>query len=74
MRKYFLILSFLFGLNLVSSAQNAPEAYQKAVELLNSSEYQAALPLFQEFSNESKYGNLSNYASFHLAECFLKLN
>jgi hypothetical protein len=74
MRKYFLILSFLFGLNLVSSAQNAPETYQKAVELLNSSEYQAAQPLFQEFSNESKYGNLSNYASFHLAECFLKLN
>lgn len=73
MRKYCLLIPFLFALNL-SLAQNAPEAYQKAVSLLNSADYQSAIPVLQEFSDESKYGNLSNYASFHLAETYLKLD
>ena len=73
MRKYFLLISLFFVLKLVS-AQNAPEGYQNAISLLKSSDYQSAITLFQEFTNESKYGNLANFASFHQAEGFLKLN
>lgn len=73
MRKYFLLIPLFFVLKLVS-AQNAPEGYQKAISFLDSSDYQSAITLLQEFTNESKYGNLANFASFHQAEAFLKLN
>lgn len=73
MRKYCLLISFLFAINF-SFAQNAPEAYQKAISLLNSADYQSAIPILEDFTDESKYGNLANYASFHLAGIYLKEN
>lgn len=73
MRKYYLFIPFLFAWNL-SFAQNAPGAYQNAISLLNSADYQSAIPFFEGFTNQFKYGNLANYASFHLAEIYLKLN
>lgn len=73
MRKYLLLLSAFFIVTL-TFAQNIPEDYQKAQSLLNAKNYWEAMPLFREFLDAEKYGNLSNYAAFHLAEAALGAN
>jgi len=73
MRRYFLILSAFFIVSF-TFAQNIPEDYQKAQTLLNSKNYWEAMPLFREFLDADKYGNLSNYAAFHLGEAALGAN
>jgi predicted negative regulator of RcsB-dependent stress response len=73
MRKYLLILSAFFIVTF-TFAQNIPEDYQKAQTLLNSKNYWEAIPLFRQFLDAEEYGNLSNYAAFHLAEAALGAN
>ncbi|MEN2283197.1 amino acid ABC transporter substrate-binding protein [Algoriphagus sp. SE2] len=73
MRKYLLLLSAFFIVSF-NFAQNIPEDYQKAQTLLNSKNYWEAMPLFREFLDSDKYGNLSNYAAFHIGEAALGAN
>lgn len=73
MRKYFLLLSAFFIIT-VNFAQNIPADYQKAQNFLNSKNYWEAMPLFREFLDADKYGNLSNYAAFHIGEAALGAN
>lgn len=73
MRKYLFLLTAFFIVSL-TFAQNLPEDYQKAQTLLNSKNYWEAMPLFREFLDVDKYGNLSNYAAFHLGEAALGAN
>lgn len=73
MRKYSLFL-FAFFLITFTFAQNIPADYQKAQTFLNSKNYWEAMPLFREFLDSDKYGNLSNYAAFHLGEAALGAN
>lgn len=73
MRKYFLLLT-AFLLVTVTFAQNLPADYQKAQDYLKSKDYWEAMPLFKEYLDADKYGNLSNYAAFHLGEAALGAN
>jgi len=73
MRRYLLIFPVFFILSF-ALAQNVPEGYQRAKSLLSSKNYWEAIPRFKEFLEEDKYGNLSNYAAFHLAEAALGAN
>lgn len=73
MRRYLLVFPVFFILSF-ALAQNAPEGYQRANSLLSSKSYWEAIPLFKEFLDEEKYGSLSNYAAFHLAEAALGAN
>lgn len=67
MRKYFLMLCAFFLVTL-TFAQTIPADYQKAQDFLKSKNYWEAMPLFREFLDAEKYGNLANYAAFHLGE------
>ncbi len=73
MRRYLLVFPVFFILSF-ALAQNAPEGYQRAKSLLSSKSYWEAIPLFKEFLEEEKYGILSNYAAFHLAEAAMGAN
>ncbi len=73
MRRYLLVFPVFFILSF-AFAQNAPESYQRAKSLLSSKSYWEAIPLFKEFLDEEKYGSLSNYAAFHLAEAAMGAN
>lgn len=73
MRRYLLVFPVFFILSF-ALAQNAPEGYQRAKSLLSSKSYWEAIPLFKEFLDEEKYGSLSNYAAFHLAEAAMGAN
>lgn len=73
MRRYLLVFPVFFILSF-ALAQNVPEGYQRAKSLLSSKSYWEAIPLFKEFLDEEKYGSLSNYAAFHLAEAAMGAN
>lgn len=73
MRRYLVLVPVFFILSF-ALAQNAPDEYQRAKSLLNSKNYWEAMPLFREFLDENTYGNLSNYAAFHLGEAALGAN
>jgi hypothetical protein len=68
----FLILS-LFVVQ-VSIAQGLPPEYQKAKTALLSKDYWEAINGFKQLTDQDKYGNLANYAAFHLAEAALGAN
>jgi ABC-type branched-subunit amino acid transport system substrate-binding protein len=72
MRKVLLVLSFIFSAAL-AVAQQAPAAYLKAKSDLDAKEYALAKDGFVPFLDETKYGVLSYYASFHSAEAALQL-
>ncbi len=72
MRKYFLLLSSL--LFMYSAAAQTPAGYSEAKNQLNQENYWEAMELFKEFLNADEYGNLSNFAAFHLAEAALGAN
>lgn len=73
MRNLVLILAVLFSIH-NSLAQGIPSDYQKAKAALNSKDYWEAMNGFKQLTDSDKYGNLANYAAFHLAEASLGAN
>ncbi|MDP3472106.1 MAG: ABC transporter substrate-binding protein [Algoriphagus sp.] len=73
MRNLFLLVPLFFTLH-VLNAQGLPPEYQKAKSALLAKEYWDAMNGFKSFTNPEKYGNLANYAAFHLAEAALGAN
>ncbi|WP_439474299.1 ABC transporter substrate-binding protein [Algoriphagus formosus] len=73
MQKSLLFLALLF-LVLTVNAQNAPEGYLQVKRQLASGSYWDAMNSFQAFQDESKYGKLALYASYHAGESALKAN
>ncbi len=74
MRKYLLLILSAFFFVTVTFAQNIPADYQRAQTLLTEKNYWEAMPLFRQFLDAGEYGNLSNYAAFHLGEAALGAN
>ncbi len=72
MRNLFLLIPLLFSIQL--SAQGLPPEYQKAKSALVSKDYWEAMNGFKQLTDADKYGNLANYAAFHLAEAALGAN
>lgn len=70
------LLPFLFLIFFVqfSQAQGIPEEYQKAKTALLAKDYWGAMNGFKPLLDSEKYGNLANYAAFHLAEAALGAN
>lgn len=73
MRNLFIVILLLFAVQF-SKAQGLPEEYQKAKASLLSKDYWGAINGFKLLTDSDKYGNLSNYAAFHLAEAALGAN
>lgn len=73
MRNLFLLASLFFIVQL-SNAQSLPPEYQKAKAALLSKDYWEAMNGFKQLTDADKYGNLANYAAFHLAEAALGAN
>lgn len=73
MQKSLLFLALLF-LVLTINAQNVPEGYLQAKRQLASGSYWDAMNSFRAFTDESKYGKLALYASYHAGESALKAN
>ena len=73
MRNLFIVIFLLFSVQF-SNAQGLPEEYQKAKSALLSKDYWSAINGFKPLTDSNKYGNLSNYAAFHLAEAALGAN
>ncbi len=73
MRNLFLFF-FLFFAFSGASAQGVPAEYQKAKTALLAKDYWAAMNGFKPLTDSEKYGNLANYAAFHLAEAALGAN
>ena len=74
MRKLLFLLSLIFIFSFAKAQIPIPAQYSKAKAELAAENYWEAMPLFKEFLDESKYGNLSNYAALHLAEAALGAN
>jgi hypothetical protein len=72
MRPLFVLLSFLFISQLLI-AQGLPEEYLAARKLLLAKDYWGAINAFKPLTDE-KYGTLSSYAAFHLAEAAVAAN
>lgn len=74
MKKYLLLIPAFFILS-ISFAQNSiPEAYRQAQIALESKKYWEVIPLFKQYTDPKEYGNLANYAAFHLGEAALGAN
>ena len=73
MRNLLLFLFLLFSIPL-SFGQSVPVDYQKAKTALLAKDYWGAMNGFKAFTDSEKYGNLANYASYHLAESELGAN
>ena len=73
MRNLILFISLLF-ISHFSIAQGLPEEYQMAKSALLAKDYWSAINGFKPLTDVDKYGNLSNYAAFHLAEAALGAN
>lgn len=73
MRNLFLILITLFTIQF-ATAQGLPSEYLKAKTALQAKDYWEAMNGFKQLTDSDKYGNLSNYAAFHLAEAALGAN
>lgn len=73
MRNLFLLIALLFALQF-SHAQGLPSEYLKAKAALQAKDYWEAMNGFKQLTDSDKYGNLANYAAFHLAEAALGAN
>ncbi|MFN3997795.1 amino acid ABC transporter substrate-binding protein [Algoriphagus sp.] len=73
MRNLFLLVVVFFTIHF-SNGQGLPPEYQKAKTALQSKDYWEAMNGFKQLTNADKYGNLANYAAFHLAEAALGAN
>lgn len=73
MRILFSFIFLIFSAS-ISFAQEIPDGFQKAKAALQAKDYWAAMNGFKPFLDADKYGNLSNYAAFHLAEAALGAN
>lgn len=73
MRNLFIFFLLLFSIQF-SKAQGLPEEYQKAKTALLAKDYWTAINGFKPLTDPNKYGNLANYAAFHLAEAALGAN
>ncbi len=68
------IFIFLLFFGQFSVAQGLPEEYTKAKNTLLAKDYWGAINAFKPLTDPAKYGNLANYAAFHLAEAALAAN
>ncbi|GAA0879044.1 hypothetical protein GCM10009119_20120 [Algoriphagus jejuensis] len=73
MRNLLFFISLLF-ISQFSSAQALPDNYVKAKNSLDAKDYWTAINGFKPLTDADKYGNLANYAAFHLAEAALGAN
>jgi hypothetical protein len=74
MKKYLLAVLPFFLLSISFAQKSAPEAYLQAEIALESKKYWEAIPLFKQFTDPKQYGNLANYAAFHLGEAAIAVN
>ncbi|MCE7053212.1 amino acid ABC transporter substrate-binding protein [Algoriphagus sp. AGSA1] len=74
MKKSLLVIPVFFIMSLALAQIPTPDAYRKAQSELAAKNYWEAIPLFKQFINPKEYGNLANYAAFHLAEAALAAN
>ncbi|WP_339878138.1 amino acid ABC transporter substrate-binding protein [uncultured Algoriphagus sp.] len=74
MKKFLLVIPVFFILSLAVAQIPTPDAYRKAQSELAAKNYWEAIPLFKQFTDPKEYGNLANYASFHLGEATLGAN
>jgi len=69
--RYLFVFIFSLFVGQFSLAQGLPEEYLKAKNSLLAKDYWTAINAFKPLTDAGKYGNLSNYAAFHLAEAAL---
>lgn len=74
MKKFLLVIPVFFILSLAIAQIPTPDAYRKAQSELAAKNYWEAIPLLKQFTDPKEYGNLANYAAFHLGEAFLGAN
>jgi hypothetical protein len=74
MKKFLLVIPVFFILSLAIAQIPTPDAYRKAQSELAAKNYWAAIALFKQFTDPKEYGNLANYAAFHLGEAALGAN
>ncbi|PZX61098.1 substrate-binding family protein [Algoriphagus ratkowskyi] len=74
MKKSLLVIPVFFILSLAIAQTPTPDAYRKAQSELEAKNYWDAIPLFKQFTDSKEYGNLANYAAFHLGEALLGAN
>lgn len=67
MKRVFLLLLFLVSFFASSSAQDKLSEYKRAKTLIGYGNYTDAMDLLQPFMDKSRFGQLSNYASYHYA-------
>ena len=69
-----LVIIFSLFISHFSIAQDLPEEYQRAKSALQAKDYWSAINGFKPLTDSEKYGMLSNYAAYHLAEAALGAN
>jgi len=74
MKKFLLALPVFFILSIAIAQIPTPDGYRKAQSELAAKNYWEAIPLFKQFTDPKQYGNLANYAAFHLGEASLGAN
>lgn len=74
MIRIFLLVPLLLLSSLAFGQNTMPADYQNALSQLRAKNYAAAIPTFEKYADESTYGQLANYAAFHLAESYLGQN
>ncbi|RAI88360.1 ABC transporter substrate-binding protein [Algoriphagus yeomjeoni] len=74
MNKFLLVIPVFFILSLAVAQIPTPDAYRKAQSELAAKNYWEAISLFKQFTDPKEYGNLANYAAFHLGEAALGAN
>lgn len=74
MKKFLLVIPVFFILSFAIAQIPTPDDYRKAQSELAAKNYWEAIPLFKQFTDPKEYGNLANYAAFHLAEAALGAN
>ena len=73
MQKYLSFLLLFFVIQ-IGFSQGLHENYQKAKTAFSNGDYWSSINGFKEYLDSEKYGNLANYAAFHSAEAYLKVN
>lgn len=74
MKKFLLALPAFFILSIAIAQIPTPDSYRKAQSELAAKNYWEAIQLFKQFIDPKQYGNLANYAAFHLGEASLGAN
>ncbi|MEB2777999.1 amino acid ABC transporter substrate-binding protein [Algoriphagus sp. D3-2-R+10] len=74
MKKFLLVIPVFFILSFAFAQIPTPDDYRKAQSELAAKNYWEAIPLFKKFTDPKEYGNLANYAAFHLGEAALGAN